>query len=350
MLIRTGVRAALVAGGFTLLREPALLGQAQPTQPTVTVGGVAYGQYLYQFADTAAHQNNFAVTRAYLNVIGRFPAGVLTRVTADVYTSGNSLVYRLKYAYAGYTPQGSPLTFKLGLLHTPWLDWEEALWDYRMQGTMPIERNGYATSADLGAGVDGTWSRDLVSVQVAVVNGEGYGGGAGDQRKDLQARASVRLATSDDMTRVGGLRLTGYAGIGKPTSGGTRNRFIAMVSYRSQHATLAAQIASTRDTVSGATAPPLTPLPSTTGRLISAYGVLKVQGARAALIGRVDVYDPNTATTGDRQTRVIAGASYQVTPQLRVLANLDRVSYQGPLTPAQRAGQAQGLFQMQFTF
>jgi hypothetical protein len=349
MLIRTRVRTTLIAGGFTLLTETALLGQTQPPQPTVTVGGVAYGQYLYQFADTSTHQNNFAVTRAYLNVIGRFPAGVLTRITADVYTSGSSMAYRLKYAYAAYTPQSSPLTFKLGLIHTPWLDWEEALWDYRMQGTMPIERNGYATSADLGAGVDGAWSQDLVSFQVAVVNGEGYGGGVGDQRKDLQARASVRLLKTDDMSRGGGLRLTGYAGIGKPTSGGTRNRFIGMVSYRSQMVTLAAQVASTKDTVTGA-APPAAPLASTTGRLISAYGVLKAQGTQAAVIGRVDFYDPNTATTDDRQTRVIAGASYQVAPQLRVLADLDRVSYQGPLTPAQRATQTQGLFQMQFTF
>jgi hypothetical protein len=344
MLIRTGVRAALVAGGFTLLTETALLGQAQPTPPTVTVSGVAHGQYSYQLADTAAHQNTFAVTRAYLNVIGRFPAGVLTRITADVYTSGSSLAYRLKYAYAAYTPQGSPLTFKLGLIHTPWLDWEEHLWDYRMQGSMPIERNGYATSADFGAGIDGTWSQDLVSFQVAVVNGEGYGGGVGDQRKDLQARTSVRLLKTDDMSRVGGLRLTGYAGIGKPTSGGTRNRFIGMVSYRSRTAMVAAQIASTKDTVAA------TPLASTSGRLIAGYAVLNVQGTKAAVIGRVDFYDPNTAATDDRQTRVIAGASYQVAPQLRVLADLDRVSYQGPLTPAQRATQTQGLFQMQFTF
>jgi hypothetical protein len=286
-----------------------------------------------------------------LNVIGRFPAGVLTRVTADVYTSGSSLTYRLKYAYAAYTPQGSPLTFKLGLIHTPWLDWEEHLWDYRMQGTMPIERNGpYASSADFGAGIDGSWTRDLINFQLAVVNGEGYGGGVGDQRKDVQARASIRLLKTDDMSRVGGLRLGGYAGLGKPTSGGTRKRFIGMASYRSRSLTLAAEIASTKDTVTGATPPPPAPRPSTTGRLIAGYAVINVQGTKAAVIGRVDFYDPNTAATDDRQTRVIAGASYQVAPQLRLLADLDRVSYQGPLTPAQRATQTQGLFQMQFTF
>src|SRR5947208_5973017 len=34
--------------------------------------------------------------------------------------------------------------------------------------------------------------------------------------------------------------------------------------------------------------------------------------------------DPNTSASGDRQTRVIGGLSYQVSPNLRVLADVDR--------------------------
>src|SRR6266436_6003137 len=86
-------------------------GQA-PQPPQVTVSGVSYLQYLYQLKDTANHNNNFDVTRAYINVIGRFSGGVTTRITVDVNrppatTTDNSLRYRLKYAYAAYTPQGS---------------------------------------------------------------------------------------------------------------------------------------------------------------------------------------------------------------------------------------------------
>src|SRR6266567_2271362 len=104
--------------------------------PQVTVGGVVYTQYVYQLKDTLNHVNTFDITRAYVNVIGRFSGGVGTRVTGDIYRNPNdsSLSYRLKYAFATYTPQGSPLTFKVGQIHTPWLDWEEALWDYRVQG------------------------------------------------------------------------------------------------------------------------------------------------------------------------------------------------------------------------
>ncbi|MBI3082270.1 MAG: hypothetical protein HYY94_05080 [Gemmatimonadetes bacterium] len=96
---------------------------------------------------------------------------------------------------------------------------------------MPLERGGYVSSADFGAGVDGRWGGERVNLQLAIVNGENYNQAPGDKRKDFQARASVRLMGSDDASRVGGLRLTGYAQLGAPTTGGTRNRVLGMVSY-----------------------------------------------------------------------------------------------------------------------
>src|ERR1044071_378950 len=136
--------------GISALAAAAVVASPLAAQgPTVTVGGVAYAQYLYQLKDTANHVNNFDVTRAYLNVIGRFAHGVYTRVTGDVYrNTDGSLAYRLKYAYAAWTPEKSALTFKLGQIHTPWLEWEESLWDYRMQGPMALDLDGYLSSSD----------------------------------------------------------------------------------------------------------------------------------------------------------------------------------------------------------
>ncbi len=338
-----GVAVVAAAGGVV----PVTAQQTAPPPPQVTVSGVVYGQYLYQLKDSlgAGDQNQFSIQRAYINVLGKFSGGLQTRVTGDLQPSGSgNQMLRLKYAFAAWTPAGSDLTYKLGLLHTPWLDWEEALWDYRMQGTMALDRNGYATAADFGAGIDGKWQDDQVNGQLTVVNGEGYSGGTGDNRKDVMARVSVRLVKTDDNSRVGGLRITGYAGVGKPTSGGTRNRFLGMLSYRSKQFTLAAEYAATKDTV---TAPPV---PETTGRVISAFGVYHVQSSGVTLIARVDVVDPNTSVSGDRQTRVIGGISYQVTPNLRVLADIDNLSYETTPTGLQDAARSRGLFQMQFTF
>src|SRR2546425_2017518 len=167
-----------------------LAAQGSPP-PQVTVGGVVYTQYVYQLKDTLNHINTFDITRAYVNVIGRFSGGVGTRVTGDIYRNPNdsSLSYRLKYAFATYTPQGSPLTFKVGQIHTPWLDWEEALWDYRVQGTMAMDRAGYLSAADLGVGVDGKWGPDKVNFQLTVVNGRFYSKPGTTEGKDAQARS-----------------------------------------------------------------------------------------------------------------------------------------------------------------
>jgi hypothetical protein len=325
---------------------------AAQNQTQVTVSGVAYAQYGYLLKDTANHNNNFDITRAYINLIGKFAGGVGVRVTADISrppaaTTDNSLRYRLKYAFATYQPVNSPLTFKLGMIHTPWLDWEEALWDYRMQGQMALERGGYMTSSDIGAGVDGKWGVDKVNMQVTFVNGEGYSGGPGDQRKDLEARASVRLLDTSDSSRVGGLRLTGYGQYGKPTGGGKRQRIVGMVSYRSKQITLAGEYAITKDSVAAAAL--------LDGNVVSGFGVFHFPNSKAAVIARVDFTKPNkngvSTTPGFSNTRFIAGLSYQLSPNLRLLADVDYLSYKnGSPTPAAEASRAAALFQTQFTF
>ena len=338
-MIRTFRRILFLAAATGLGGAP-LAAQAPtaPAAPQVSVGGLVYGQYLYQdFPTTGVRQNNFSVQRAYINVIGRFAGGIYTRVTADIYsppaaTTDNSRTYRLKYAYFGYTPSGSSLTFKLGAIHTPWLDWEEALWDYRVQGTMALERGGYVTSSDFGAGVDFKQGPDKVNAQFTIVNGEGYGGGAGDFRKDAEARVSARVMDTDDSSRVGGLRVTGYGQIGKYTGGGDRNRYLGMVSYRSKQLTLAGEFASTKDV-------------AITGRVISGFGVYRLPNSKIAVIARVDLTDPNTSVANNKQTRIIGGVSYQVSGNLRLLADLDRVSFEAGTT-----AHSLGLFQAQISF
>jgi hypothetical protein len=284
-----------------------------------------------------------------VNVIGKFGHGIGTRVTADIFRSTDgSLSYRLKYAYATWTPEKSALTFKLGQIHTPWLDWEEALWDYRVQGQMALERGGYMSSSDFGAGIDGNWAYDKVNLQVGVYNGENYNKAPGDQRKDLMGRVSIRLVGSDEAGRTGGLRLTGYGQIGKPTGGGTRQRFIGMLSFRSKVVTLAGEFASTKDSV---VVTPATP--EKTGRVISVFGVVRIPNSGFELIGRFDSTDPNTDdnATDDRQSRVIAGVSYRINPNLRLTLDLDNLSYQGGTpTPALEAVRSSLFLHAQINF
>lgn len=335
--------AMCIAAAGSLVVEP-LIAQT-------TVSGVGYAQYAYQASDTVGHVNNFDVARAYVTVTGRFAGGVATRVTSDIYrVADGSLALRLKYAHVMYTPEGSPLTFKFGQIQTPWVDHVETLWDYRMQGTVALDRNGYLSSSDFGMGVDGRWGGDRLNLSAGIYNGESYSKAPGDQRKDVMARVSYRLASSDDASRVGGLRLSGYAHYGKPTTGGERQRFAGMLSYRSSRYTLAAEFATTTDSVTGAGA--ITPVAERSGQVVSVFGVLRLPRSRWAAIGRVDLVDPNTDAGADQATRVIAGVSYQLSPNLRVLGDVESTSYESGrvLTAAEHAARTLALFQLQFTF
>ena len=333
---------ALAAVALSALTASAVMAQASAQAPQVSVTGVVYTQYQYSDAPIAT-KSTFDMTRAYVNVLGRFSNGITTRLTTDIAPTapgavGNQIV-RLKYAFAAWTPTGSSLTYKLGMIHTPWVDFEETLWDYRMQGTIAVDRNPLGgpstmTAADIGVGVDGHWKGEQVNAQFALVNGEGYSGGTGDFRKDFEARVSVRLQPTNDNSRVGGLRASGYVGVGKATGGADRNRYLGMVSYRTNQYTVAGEFVSVKNA-------------ALTGSIISAFGVYHLATpSKIAVVARVDVVDPNTNVANDGNTRIIGGASYQLSPNVRLLADLDRVK-------AQAAGATainQFLLQASFTF
>ena len=326
---------ALAAVALSALTASAVQAQASAQQtPQVSVTGVVYTQYQYSDAPIAA-KSTFDMTRAYVNVLGRFSNGITTRVTTDILPSLNgSQFVRLKFAYAAWTPTGSSLTYKLGMIHTPWVDFEETLWDYRMQGTIAVDRNGAMTAADIGIGADGHWNGERINGQLTIVNGEGYGGGVQDFRKDVQARVSVRLQPTNDNSRVGGLRLSGYVGVGKFTGGADRNRYLGMLSYRTTQYTVAGEYVSVKNA-------------AVTGSIISAFGTYHLSPpSKIALIARADIVDPDNNTANDGNTRIIAGASYQLSPNVRLLADLDRVKGQGAGATAIN----QFLLQAQFVF
>jgi hypothetical protein len=309
---------------------------ANAQTPSVTVSGVGYVNYGYSLlADSSlvppGHDNNFDVSRSYINVIGKFSGGVTTRITADEdgrNASGNQLSFRLKFAYVAWQPNGTgPLTFRMGLTQTPWVDFEETIWDYRMQGAIAVDRNKMVIPSDFGAAVDGSWHGDAINLQAGVYNGEGFNAALGGPAKDGEVRVSVRLATTDLPGRVGGLRLTAYVGVGEANGGGARRRYIGMISYKTKALALAAELVAGQDSTGGLT-------PHQNSQLITIFGVYNIPRSKVAVIGRLDSYDPATDTTSaalnsvnnlsvNRQVRAIAGISYAISPNLRVLLDTD---------------------------
>jgi hypothetical protein len=297
----------------------------------VSVDGVIYANFRYGLETDSsfsppANPNNFDVVRSYINVRSKSEGGVSTRITADVdgrNADDDQLTFRLKYAYVGYQPEGSKIAWRFGLVPTPITWFIESIWGYRMQGSVAIDRTKYVRSSDFGVSMSRAWNDQAVNIDAGLFNGETYSKEPGDNRKDAAGRVSVRLAKSDVSGKSGGVRLTGFGSYGVANGGGTRQRFMGMLSYHSKVIRVGAEYTATDDD-------------GIKGRVVSGWGVYNLPDGRLALIGRVDNWDPDldidptgTDLATGTQTRVIAGVSYQLAPKVRLLVDADVLSAQG---------------------
>lgn len=327
------LRRALVLAGACLL-------VATEAYAQTTVDGVIYASYRYgltkdsSFATPAA-QNNFDIDRSYVNVRSKLDGGITSRITFDVdgrRAASNQLSIRLKFAYAAWTPEGSALTWKLGMQPTPVLPWQDDLWGYRFQGTSPLDRTGYMSTSDFGAAVEGSWKDEGVTMDVGIFNGETYSRAPGDNHKDVAGRVSVRLMKSDDASDKGGLRLTGFALVGKANGGADRRRTMALLSYQSKATTLGVELSATQDSTLASS--------ETKGRIVALFGTYNLPDSPFSLVGRFEKWDPDTdrnpsafAEIASEQTRVLAGVAYRLAKNVRVLLDADVTSVQNGPAP-----------------
>lgn len=323
-----------------LLGATLLGGLARTAAAQTTVDGLVYTSYRFGLTkDTSltpdARPNNFELDRAYLNVRSKSAGGITTRVTLDVdgrRAAANQQSIRLKYAFVDWKPEGSAITWRLGMQNTPIVGYIEDVWGYRMQGTVAVDRYRYQSSSDIGVAAEGSWKSQAITAHAGVFNGEGYNGAPGDHRKDAAARVSVRVLSTDNESRTGGLRVTGFASIGRANGGAVRNRYLGLLTYQTKALTLGAEYWFTTDsTVADA---------ETDGRIVSLFATHQREGSPFGLMARLDQWDPNTAASpaafdaaASRQTRMIAGVSYQLAKNVRLLLDADVVSPQGTAVP-----------------
>jgi hypothetical protein len=107
-----------------------------------------------------------------------------------------------------------------------------------------------------------------------------------------------------------------------------------MVSYRSNDLTLAGEYGSIIDSTTGGASAiggggVVAAAHQKKATLLSVYGVYHFPNTRYSLIGRADVLNSNTAdtTVQSKTTRLIAGVAYQLSPNLRLLADVDLLSF-----------------------
>ncbi|HMF96481.1 MAG TPA: porin [Vicinamibacterales bacterium] len=183
--------------------------------PQIRVGVTLYPTFTVQTDPkiTDAEGNSvdrsvFDVTRAYINITGQISHLIAFRITPDItrqsgivasgQVTNDSLVYRIKYAYAQFNlddwmTRGSWV--RLGIQQTPWVDFDEGIYRYRFQGTTFVERQPLLTtftSSDGGVSFHYNLPENYGDVHIGVYNGENYQRVELNNEKGLELRATVR--------------------------------------------------------------------------------------------------------------------------------------------------------------
>jgi hypothetical protein len=302
---------------------------AEPVYPVVRVGVLSYVQYDAELENRQGF-NAFDVTRTYLNINGQLSRNVRFRVTPDIrrFTDasgqlGSSLVFRIKYAFVQFDNLGAERSWvRFGINQTPFVDFEESINRYRVQGTIFSEREPVIPgSGDAGISYFTPLPNSYGEVHVGVFNGEGFGNTEINKHKSAQGRLTIR--PFPNRGAANGFRVTGFFTAGWYAADRPRHVGIAMASY--EHRRLVATIERLV-----ATDQPLTATREADRSGWSMFIEPRQGPAGWAGIARFESFDPDDAVADNSHWRSIVGGAYWfvwTTSRLGLVTTNEQVHY-----------------------
>jgi hypothetical protein len=311
-----------------------------PDTPSIRVGMMLLADYTYvasvappvRDADgNEIHPNAFNISRAYINVMGNLNRYISFRITPEVAreTGSSSLngsqTFRLKFAYAQlnldqWLTKGSWI--KAGLNQTPWIEYEESIYRYRLQGPVFADREGFLFPSDNGVSFHYNFPRDFGDVQAGIYNGEGWAHSDPNNEKALQIRAAIRPMPAQPVLR--GLRVAGFYDLDHYAAGLPRKRAIALVTFEHPRVNAGIDLLSTADR-------PTFAVSETKTHGSSIWATPKFGKGWEALL-RHDAL--RTQNSSARKSRDIEGIAYWLPLQagLTSAVMLDRDATRGPVS------------------
>lgn len=289
--------------------------------------------------------NQFTIKRGYINISKKITPWFSVRVTPDINQMKDdennydgSFTVRLKYMYGKFNlPDYAFFTkpyIEVGMVHMPWLDFEEHVNFYRCQDTMFIERNHTFNSADLGVTfvslLGGTMDEEYQhkvnhyypgrygSMAVGIYNGGGYHAHEENENKALEGRLTIRPLPDV----VPGLQLSyfGIYGKGNKETEPDWTVNLPFVSYEHENVTLTGQYYWGTGNQKGDD--------KNKKEGYSFFTEIK-PSKKISIIGRYDYFDPNRDADKDENERYIAGLVYHFHKHQKnmIVLDYDHVKY-----------------------
>ncbi|MBI5096657.1 MAG: hypothetical protein HZB32_03255 [Nitrospirae bacterium] len=333
----------------------------------LSVGGVAFIDYSAGITGkNGTDFNKFSLTRGYINVKKDITPWLKARVTPDVTQIADTLnsqkgdlELRMKYYYVDLLIPGYGLLtdndLRVGLAQMPWIDFQEAINIYRMQGTMFQERFLNFDSGDLGIGLIGNLGGKLNkelqeqvgyatpyngrygSYHIGVYNGAGYHATEDNQNKVIEGRITIRPLP--DATP--GLQVTylGISGKGNKAANPDWRNNSAFVSYQNRVIVLTGEYVLAKENQKGDDGKDKTGY--------SIFGDFRLPFYEGlAIMARYDVWDPDTDVSNNKEKLTIGGVSYRVFGNDYLLAAYEQRQYDNPGYKDDKKGQV--VFQVNF--
>ncbi len=294
--------------------------------------------------------NEFALKRGYVNIKKKindtFSGRITTDITVDKEGDGEGDVeLRLKYLYLKYQlPTFAFLNkayFEIGLVHRPWLDFEQHINRYRVQGKMFLERIRIVNSADFGVvfmsllggemdekykkNVNKSFAGKYGSIALGIFNGGGYHELEKNKNKSLEGRVTLRPFHKI----IPGLQFTFHGAIGKGNivESPDWNYNSLYVSYELPNLVLTGEYYNGKGNYEASAIYDLVSFESADQNGYSIFGELKILDSKVSLFGRYDMFTQELQNGDLDSRRLITGLAFHFVKNSKIILDYDRINY-----------------------
>jgi hypothetical protein len=321
----------LTAASYSTTAHATEAKQTKTDTQKVQWGGVIFAYYKYTLGEAAEGHNEFDIVRGYLSaqtkLNERFSAKIQTDVgretapsmdtdgdgTADIELSQDEKIRLfLKNAYLQWAIHDE-VDLRFGVAGTGFIGVYDKFWGQRYIAKSFTDDVNVLDSADIGVQALGQHSDGLVSWQASFINGEGYDRAEIDAAKTVQARFTLNPTAHSEHQ----LPITVFVSrdVMTPDSDNATDPVTLLapaVAYANTYLKLWAELVVRRQA-------------DTQGLGYSAT-VMPTFPDVLNLIARYDVWDPDSDTMDDGQSKIIAGASHDFLKKVSVALTYERTT------------------------
>ncbi len=327
----------------------------------VRLSGLCFVSYSYQEKeknDEITTSNVFALRRGYITLKKDISPNFSIRYTQDINIDkegkdAGTIETKVKYMYlkAKINTNINWLTgtyMEAGLVHRPWIAYEQSINSYRVQGLMATDRNKIFIASDLGVMIAGnigakmdskflkTHNKSMkgkyCSYVIGVYNGGGYTAVEKNKNKILAARFSFR-----PLTKIAPeLQLSGALNVGKGNTAEAPefSQYLGMLAWTGKQLTLTAQANKGTGDSRGKYVAEDDPSEALKSSGYSFFGEYKIKNSNWAIWGRYDSFTLERINLDDEIKRTMGGISYRINKSIRTSLDIEHINHNEVITTA----------------